>query len=129
MRKSGYYGGKINWKDDWDHVINKRVYDWEPQTIVAKQKYDTAERHRRLNCNIKELEEYCAALCVPPPHKSTGGKYQMYRDFNGKQYDISDDAQLMRLILDIHESVYPVAITRTFTAKEYADYLKSRKER
>ena len=127
MKKTGYFSGKTNWTDDWDHVTNKKVYDWEPQTIVAKKRYDTVERHRRLNCNIKELEDFCAALCVPQPHAPKGSKYKMYRDFKGKQYDISDDAQFMRLILDIHESVYPVAITRTFTATEYAQYLKERK--
>ena len=127
MKKTGYFSGKTNWTDDWDHVTNKKVYDWEPQTIVAKKRYDTVERHRRLNCNMKELEEFCAAMCVPQPHAPKGSKYKMYREFKGKQYDISDDAQFMRLVLDIHESVYPVAITRTFTATEYAQYLKERR--
>lgn len=127
MKKTGYFSGKTNWTDDWDHVTNKKVYDWEPQTIVAKKRYDTVERHRRLNCNMKELEEFCAAMCVPQPHAPKGSKYKMYREFNGKKYDISDDAQFMRLVLEIHESVYPVAITRTFTATEYAQYLKERK--
>lgn len=129
MRRTGYFPGKTNWADDWDHVRNEKIHDWEPQTIVAKRRYDTVERHRRLNSNIKELKEFCATLCVTPPNTPPGSAYEMYRELNGKRYDISDDNQFLRLIFDIHESLYPLTITRTFTIKEYADYLKNRKER
>lgn len=127
MRKSGRYSGKTNWAEDWDEVRNKRVYDWEPQTIVAKRKYDATERRRREHCNSAELKEFCAAIQVAPPHNPRRGSCGYYRIFNDKLYDISDDNQFMRLILDIHESVYPVAIKRTFTIQEYADYLRERK--
>lgn len=127
MRKSGRYGGKTNWAEDWDEVRNKRVYDWEPQTIVAKKKYDAVERHRRSTCNNAELKEFCAAIQVAPPKSPSGCCHGYYKIWNEKIYDISDDNQLMRLILDIHESVYPVTITRTFTIQEYADYLRERK--
>ena len=127
MRKSGRYSGKTNWAEDWDEVRNKRVYDWEPQTIVAKKKYDQVEKQRRLRINTKELKDFCADLRVPPPTVVRGSAFRTSRIFNGKQYDISDDDQLLRLMLDIHESVYPVEITRTCTIEEYADYLKERK--